>query len=106
MKNFIAYSKKIAHTFFPKGTANPHTQWILLLRGFWLVAFVLAVFSFYLFNQIKTDQVFQTSAIAPTTPLVIQQMILQRVTDAFDAKSLRSQQLQKEPFAYPDPSMK
>lgn len=106
MKNFFLQFKKIVHILFPKGTANPHTQWILLLRGFWFVAAVLALFSFYLFNQIKTDQVFQTSTIAPAIPLVIQNTILQKVNGAFDAKVTRAQNLDKTPFGYLDPSMK
>lgn len=65
---------------------NPHMQWMVLLRVFFIVSFCLVIASFYFLYQLKSEQIFQIEKSA-TSSTTINAAGLQTVTKMLDARA-------------------
>lgn len=84
---------------------NPHTYWNSLLIVFSVVTIALILFSFYLLYKIKNEQIFQVTPESKNTPNLINDNLLERVTESFDIKSTNHEKIKSGAYSYKDPSV-
>jgi hypothetical protein len=83
---------------------NPHKHWQILL---WLVLFItifLLILSLYLLMKIKNEDVFKIKNPEPESPTIIKEKTLLELTEYFQQKELKTDQIKNNPIFYSDPS--
>lgn len=107
MNNFFAKFKikPKQKTLQGPSIINPHKHWGILLSIFSVIIFCLIVFSLYLLYQIKNDQIFQVVPTEQENSRFIKEDLLKSVTESFDQKSKKENELKNNPLSYPDPSL-
>lgn len=107
MKNL---SKKIKELFIKSkkeysGQINPHKHWMFLLVSFFLTGGVLIVFSLYILYKIKNEQIFQSSSSVENKPSQLKEDLIKQVTDTFEKKAQKTEEIKKTPPVFKDPSI-
>ena len=84
---------------------NPHIYWRFLLHLYFIVFIVLVIFSFYLLHEIRNQQIFQTKTTEKELPSLINEKLLNKVSEYFNNKSLKQKETIENPNTYKDPSL-
>lgn len=105
MKNFLLKIKNNTKNFAPFKKINPHIYWNNLLYFFSVVLVLLVLFSFYLLYKIKNQQIFQINPVSTESPLLIDEKILDKVTESFDIKAIKEKESKEGLYLYKDPSI-
>lgn len=101
MKNLLPKIKNI----FSFKKINPHQYWKNLLYVFFTMIIILIIFSLYLLFNIKNQQIFKISSISTTPPSLINEKLLNKVTESFNNKTLREKEIKENGKIYKDPSL-
>jgi hypothetical protein len=104
LKNVLHTTTKSFQSLYNIGLINPHKYWMMAVRVFLGLLFILIILSFYLLNQIKKEEIFQTTAIQPEKKSLIREKQLETITKAFDQKAETMAELKAKPTIYSDPS--
>lgn len=84
---------------------NPHNHWRVLLRIFFVIVIILVLFSFYILYKIKNKQVFQIKTNSTDQALLINEKLLEKVTESFTHKSIKEKEIKDGSKKYKDPSI-
>lgn len=84
---------------------NPHKHWMILLLIFLILVVCLIMFSLYLLFQIRGDQVFQVKPTLDDKPTILKEDLLKNVTQIFEEKAKKENDLSTNPPFYRDPSL-
>ncbi len=108
MKNFL---EKLKTKFKKQDTAtmasslNPHKHWKLILKVFFIVVVLLIIISIYLLYRIKNDKIFQIDPIKNDSTNLLKEDLLKKVSEIFDNKAKKENELKTNPPIYSDPSV-
>jgi type II secretory pathway component PulC len=105
MKESLNKTKKNIRNFFSFKKITPHTHWRNILYIFMILIVILIIFSLYLLNKIKNQEIFQISQTKNTQPVLINEKILKKVTESFDLKLLKEKEIKEGSQTYKDPSI-
>ena len=105
MKEFLLKIKNKIKKFVPFKKISSHLHWKNLLYMFFVIITILIIFSFYLLYEIKNQQIFQVTP--PTTGLssLINEKLLNKVTESFDNKLIKEKEIKNSLTSYKDPSI-
>ena len=105
MKEFSNRIKNQIKAFTPFKRCNPHVYWNSLIYVFLVAILILIVFSFYLLFKIKNQQILQITPATTETPSLINEKLLKKVNESFDAKLVKQKEVQSGLNTYEDPSI-
>lgn len=107
MKEFLLKIKniKITKGFILFKKINPHKHWKTLLHFFSILILILVIFSFYLLYKINNQQIFQATNKSVLTSSLINEKLLKRITESFDAKLIKEKEVKEGLKVYKDPSI-
>lgn len=100
--------KNIFHKKYKNNISrNPHTHWMYILYGFFILMFFLIAFSFYLFSAIKNDNFFsdQIDISSKNTLISRNHKLLNNVKEYFISKSLKMDELRVGDLKLSDPRL-
>ena len=83
---------------------NPHLHWKRLMYFFIVLVVLLVVFSIYLLFKIKNDQIFQIDSNSNMEPKLVDEKLLQKVTESFESKLIKEKEIKSGTKTYKDPS--
>ncbi|HEY5588927.1 MAG TPA: hypothetical protein VIK86_08235 [Candidatus Paceibacterota bacterium] len=95
IKNKIISFKKI----------NPHNHWNILLYIFFAIIIVLVIFSLYLLIDLRNQQSLQMTPGFVETPSLMNEKLLNKVTESFSIKALKEKAIKDGVTSYKDPSI-
>lgn len=84
---------------------NPHHHWRNLLYIFLLIIILLILFSFYVFYKMRNQQELEIKPKSTKSPSLINEKLLNKVTESFENKSLKEKEIKEGLVIYKDPSM-
>lgn len=105
MKEDLSKLKNNIKSFISFKKISPHSHWKNILHLFFLLMFLLILFSFYLLYKIKNQQIFQISSTKTEQPNMINEKLLNRVTESFNSKLLKEKEIKEGVHTYKDPSI-
>ena len=105
MKEFSIKIKNKIKSFIPFKKISPHIHWRNLLYMFFIIIIILIIFSFYLLYEIKNQQIFQITPPATGLSSLINEKLLEKVTESFDIKLIKTKEIQDGLTTYKDPSI-
>lgn len=106
MQEYILKIKNFTKQILRPKKINPHDHWKILLRIFLGVVGILILFSLYLLFQIKNEQIFQIEAKHDDNSVIINQTLLQKVTESFNQKEAMEKEIRGGERRYKDPSVR
>lgn len=87
------------------GLQNANEHWHMLLRDFFILLFLLVLYSLYLLYQIRNDQASLPNSNLQTKPAELKQNLLKNVTESFDKKANNTKNILENSPSYKDPSL-
>ena len=84
---------------------NTHKHWRILIFIFFLIVFLLIIFSFYILYQIKNDQIFQVNKVESNQKSVLKEDLLKKTTSLFETKNKKQIDISNNTSYYNDPSL-
>lgn len=105
MKELLIKIKNIIKKSSTVKIVNPHTNWNNLLYIFFTITVVLISFSIYLLISINNEQSLQMETKTLITPTLVDEKLLQKVTESFNNKAAIEKQIQDGLIFYKDPSI-
>lgn len=104
MKLSFKKSKNIRETSL-SSEIKPHKHWQILLLLTLFISIVLIILSLYLLIKIKKEDFFSIKEQERESPEIIKENILTELTEYFQQKKLKSDQILNNPTLYPDPGL-
>lgn len=104
MNNFFSKTKSRVIKFISFDEINPHEHWKYLINVFFILIFILILWSFYLMYQIKNQQIFQVISIGEEKVVMVNEKLLEEVKQSFVDKLLIQKETKEGIKSYPDPS--
>jgi len=104
MNNFLEKIKNRVKGLHKARMINPYHHWSMLIQAFLILTLCLIIFGFYLLYKIRSDTVFQVTPSSSSTPSLVKEELLDKVTDIFKRKELKSLDIKSEKISFPDPS--
>jgi hypothetical protein len=86
--------------------SDPHHDWMILLRIFFILTTLLIIFSLYILYQIKNDQIFTVTPKSSEPPSLLREDLLDTTLRSFEDKAKKTLELKSKPLPYPDPSLR
>jgi len=105
MKESLLKIKNKIKGFIPFKKVNPHIHWKNLLYVFFIIIIILVLFSFYLLFEIKNQQIFQVTPPSAGLSSLINEKLLNKVTESFDNKLIKEKEIKNSLTSYKDPSI-
>lgn len=102
------FKKKDVRAHFTKDEnmriKNPHTAWRLLLNGFFIVIFIIALLSGYKYYKIQKYEIEGSANESDSAKEAIQVEKLDAILDVFEKKEEKRNQYISTPPVFVDPS--
>lgn len=105
MKNFLTTIKNKVQKSFSFKKISPHDHWKFLLYSFFIAVIILIIFSFYFLYKIKNKQIFQTAMKPEAQPVLLNEKLLNKITESFDFKLIKEKEIKDGLKFYKDPSI-
>lgn len=105
MIKFLTKFKEQSSMIHVSSKINPHKHWMVLIKVFFVIVFLLIVFSLYLLYQIKNEQIFQAKPVSGGQSSLLKENLLKSVTDSFNQKAKKEAELKGNIQPYSDPSL-
>lgn len=83
---------------------NPHRGWRILVWVALLSGFLLIIFSFYIFSQIKKDQIFKIEQTEEIQKETIKEDKLDKILKSFEEKEKKRNMILSGEVNFKDPS--
>ncbi len=83
---------------------NPHMHWEFLVKFFLGLSVLLIILSFYFQYQIKNDKNVQPTINSSDRPSLVKENLLEKVSQSFKEKKLRSIEIKSKNILFADPS--
>ena len=84
---------------------NPHKHWVFLLYVFFISISISILFSLYFIYEIKNEKIFQAKAEQKVKQSLLKEDLLKKITDLFNKKDLKRQEINNNLLPYRDPSL-
>ncbi len=91
-------------TFKKKSLIAVHRDWVIILWSMFISAVVLIVFSFYLLQKIRDDEIFHVNKNTSKNNIVVNQKLLDDTISRFVDKSKNTESVLKNKGLFIDPS--
>lgn len=101
---FLNKLKKNTPTIHASKEINPHHHWVIILKAFFVLVFILIIGSFYLLYQIENEQFVPTPQISDQKETALKENLLTSIAATMQEKMNRTDDLLKHPISYKDPS--